>query len=122
MKKLLLTFTLLLTLSFNAFADVANGTFVAPIKRIDNSTLDISEIAGFQVYKNDVPYGELLPNTATTFTIPWFSQDKTLTMTTIDTEGRESDHTAPITLDGKGNPGEPIIGNITITISINTTQ
>jgi len=123
--KYIYTLLLLSLLSFNALADVA-GSFTSPAGpegREDNTELLLSDIEGYQIYVDGKPHftmDNLLPASATTYTITVNSNAQVLTMTTFDTDLRESAFSNEVSLTGgKGLPKPPYV-QTTITITIQT--
>ena len=114
-------YLILLLLSFNAFADTAVFTFTPPDSREDSTPLLPSEIGGYNVFLNGTPVdiiNPLLP-AATGFTLDLPSGVHTVTVTTVDTDGRESLMSVPVEANVPFNP-DPVSGfSVTITININ---
>ena len=109
---------LLLLFSGSVFADTATFTFIPPTEREDNSPLLPAEIGGYNVFVNGVinETSPLLP-TATGFTLDLPSGAHTVTVTTMDTDGRESLFSTPVAADVPFDP-KPVSG-VTVTITIN---
>jgi len=109
---------LLLTLSANAYADTADIIWNEPTTRTDGSELLLTEIAGYKLYINSVPYKDpltnviLIKNTSKTIT---FIGENIINLTTIDIDGRESPFSPDIVISGKSSPNYP---DVTITITI----
>ena len=119
MKYLLLT---LLWLSpFMALADTATFTFTPPTEREDNTPLPTSDIGGYNVFLNNVPVDAINPllPAATGFTLDLPSGVHTVTVTTMDTDGRESLMSVPVEANVPFNP-KPASGiSVVITITVN---
>ena len=118
MKHLLLLITLL---SFNAFADTATFSFTPPTEREDNSPLLPAEIGGYNVLLNNVPVDAINPllPTATGFTLDLQAGVHTVTVTTLDTDGRMSSPSVPVDASVPFNP-KPASGiSVVITITVN---
>ena len=87
----------------NTIADI-NLSWAAPAEREDNSTISLSEIAGYQVFYGKAQ-GQYTSNvtindsTATGYTLANLSTGTYyLVMTTLDTEGRESQFSSEIVI------------------------
>ena len=108
----------LLLFSFNVFADTAVVTFTPPTEREDNTPLLTAEIGGYNVFVDGVGHAinPLLP-TDTGFTIDLPSGVYSITMTTFDTDGRESLFSTPVSVDVPFDPKAP--SGVTVTITIN---
>jgi len=106
----------LLLLPTLAFADTANISYTAPTERESGAPISLSEIAGYNVYLDGIPVIDLnpLPAIATSFTLT-VTGNQALTMTTLDTDGREGVMSLPITVNGGSAPKPP--SSITITIT-----
>jgi hypothetical protein len=100
---------LLCVCSFSAIAKVKTGTFTSPTKRVDNTPLNATEIASYNIYYNGVAE-EIISGNATTFIVdrPYGTYD--IYLTTVDTEGRESlpSNTFQLIL-APANPNPPVI-------------
>ena len=118
MKHLLLLITLL---SFNVFADTATFSFTPPTERADNSALPADQIGGYNVFLNNVPVGAINPllPTATGFTLDLPSGVHTVTVTTMDTDGRESLMSIPVEANVPFVPKAPASLSVVITITVN---
>jgi len=117
MKKLLL---LALLIPLTAYADTGVFTYTAPTEREDNTPLSAEEIGGYNVFVNGElnDISPLLP-TDTGFTLDLPSGEYIVTMTTLDTDGRESILSDALTIDVPFNPKAPSGVTVNITISIN---
>ena len=105
----------ILLFSFGALADTADVTFEAPTEREDNTALLPSEIGAFNVYDNAGVKVMTLTGDTNAFSVP--ADGKTLYLTTVDTEGRESAYSEAVTIPlGKTDPKSP--GSIIINIII----
>jgi len=112
MKKLLTTTVLLA--SFSVLADTANISWTPPTERTDGTPLPQSEIAGYYLYVDKIQSPTLITDTSTSLS---FTGTKIINLTTIDTEGRESQYSPDISISGKALPNYPDV-TITITIEI----
>ena len=113
--------TLLLLLSFNAFADTATFTFVPPDSREDNTPLLPADIGGYNIFLNGVPVNAINPllPAATGFTLDLPSGAHTVTVTTLDTDTRESSPSTPLAVSVPFSP-KPVSGmSVVITITVN---
>ena len=114
-------YLILLLLSFNAFADTATFTFTPPTERSDNSPLPPADIGGYNVFLNNVPVDAINPllPTATGFTLDLPSGVHTVTVTTMDTDGRMSVPSLPVDASVPFSP-KPASGiSVVITITVN---
>ena len=113
-------YLILLLLSFNAFADTAVFTFTPPTEREDNSTLLPADIGGYNVFVNGVKEvtSPLLPK-ATGFTLDLPSGVHTVTVTTLDTDTRESVPSIPKDIAIPFAPKAPASLSVVITITVN---
>jgi len=126
-KKTILTLitALLLISSFTSMAEIRSGSYARPSLRVDGSSLSPEEIAGYNVYVDGVvivnpEYKYTLEGDATTFSVEVLPGNHVLTVTTHDTEGRESTMSSEITVTAKSPPNPPVIDSkTTITIIIN---
>ena len=109
---------LLLLFSGSVFADTATITFTPPTEREDGTLLPANEIGGYNVFVNGVinETSPLLP-TATGFTLDLPSGAHTVTVTTMDTDGRESLFSIPVAADVPFDPKAP--GGVAVIITIN---
>ena len=109
---------LLLILPFSVLADDINGSFVPPTERIDNTPLSASEIGGYNVYVDGIKDLSIspLPAGATSFSLIRPGGNYLIAITTLDTDGRESEFSEVIDASIPFAPMPP--SNITITISI----
>ena len=112
-------YLVLLLLSFNVFADTAVVTFTPPTEREDSSPLLPAEIGGYNVFVNGVmnETSPLLP-AATGFTLYLPSGEQTVTVTTVDTDGRESVMSVPADFNIPFVPKAPASLNVVITITV----
>ena len=112
---------IILGLSFNAFADTATFSFTPPTERTDNSPLLPAEIGGYNVFLNNAPVDTINPllPTATGFTLDLQSGVHTVTVTTVDTDGRESLMSVPADAIVPFVPKAPASLNVVITITVN---
>lgn len=117
----------LLVLSFSAVADDVHGTFTPPTTKVDGSELLGSDIAGFNIYVDGVVIDSMggaapytLPPNATSFTFSTTPGSHVLTMTTIDTDGRESTMSNEITIVAVSPPNAPVLDSaVVVIININ---
>jgi hypothetical protein len=85
-----------------AYADI-NLSWVAPAEREDNSSMSLSEVAGYQVfygmaqgqYSNSIVIND---GTAVGYTLSLPAGTYYFVVTTIDTEGRESQFSPEVTI------------------------
>ena len=114
-------YLILLLLSFNAFADTATFTFTPPTERADNSALPADQIGGYSVFLNNAPVDTINPllPTATGFTLDLPSGVHTVTVTTLDTDGRMSVPSVPAELSIPFVPKAPASLSVVITITVN---
>lgn len=125
MRLILLIFALMST---SVFADDdVYGTFTPPATKVDGSELLASDIAGFNIYVDGVVLdsagglsGYTLPPNATSFTFNTMPGNHVLTMTTIDTDGRESTMSNELTIVAVSPPSAPVLNSaVVVIININ---
>ena len=105
---------LLLLISFQAYAEVVDISFEPPTAREDGTLLSPSEIAGYGVF-ND---GVAISPTSLVFGVNTVAVDlpygrHNLTMTTVDTNGRESLYSVVFSFVLNANPKPPKIHGVT---------
>ncbi|MBT8449111.1 MAG: hypothetical protein KJO69_05450 [Gammaproteobacteria bacterium] len=99
-----LLFALLLPLS--ALADTVEVTFTPPIEREDGTLLPITDIQNYQVYVNGAP-DITIPNTDNIGEIVLAPGLYDISVTTLDTDGRESAPSNVVSVQAKSPPGNP---------------
>ena len=110
---------LLLLLSFSAFADTATFTFTPPTEREDSTVLQPAEIGGYNVFVNGVKsdISPLLP-VVEGFTLSLPSGEHTVEITTVDTDSREGEKSAPVKVLVFSDP-KPAVINCELTADFN---